>query len=77
MGFPGDGFQDKDAVDPAESSESVVEGGDSEMNETAPSSGPSSDKKHKTSDVVTTDDFVEDRIMTLKKTVMVIWTGVA
>ena len=49
LGFPGDGFQDKGVVEPAESSEPVVEGGDAKMNETSPSSDPNSVKKHKTS----------------------------
>ena len=69
LGFPGDGFQDKDAVDPVEVSEPTVEGGDTEMNEVAPSSGPSSVKKRKTSVPVPPDEFVDDRIKTFKKTV--------
>ena len=69
LGFPGDVFQDKDDVDPTETSEPAVEGGDSEMNESTPASGPSSIQKHKSSDVVPPDDFVEGRIKTLKKTI--------
>ena len=46
-----------------------MEGGDTEMNETAPSSDPSSVKKRKASALVPPDDFVEDRIKTLKKTI--------
>ena len=69
LGFPGAGFQDKNTVDPTESSEPAVESGDAEMNETAPTSGPSSAKKHKTIAVVPPDDFVEDRIKVLKKTI--------
>ena len=69
LGFPGDGFQDKDAVEPAEASEPAVEGGDAEMNEAAPPSGPSSALKRKASAAVPPDDFVDDRIKTLKKTI--------
>ena len=67
LGFPGDGFQDTSVVHPDETSDTVVEGGDTEMNETTPSSDPNSGKKHKTSAPVPPDDFVADRIKTLKK----------
>ena len=58
LGFPGDGFQDKTVVDPSETSEPVVEGGDVETNEDTPSSVPSSGKKREASGPVPPDDFV-------------------
>ena len=58
MGFPGDGFQDKADLHPAEVSDTVVEGGDTEMNETTPSDVPSSGKKHNASAPVPPDALV-------------------
>ena len=49
MGFPGDGIQDKDPVHPPEECEPVVEGGNTEINETVPSPCPSGVQKHKAS----------------------------
>ena len=46
-----------------------MEYGDEEMNEDKASSVPGSPKKHKSSVPVPTDDVVEDRIKTFKKTI--------
>jgi hypothetical protein len=35
LGFPGDGFKDKDDANPAEAREPAVDGGDTQMNEEA------------------------------------------
>jgi hypothetical protein len=72
LGFPGDGFKDKDDANPTEVRESVVDGGDSQMNEEADGSDQittkkrqNTTKKHKTSAPVPPYDFVVDRINTL------------
>ena len=48
LGFPGDGFKDKDSANPTDVSEPVVDGGDTQMKEAAACSDQSSSKKHKT-----------------------------
>ena len=50
-------------------SEPVVEGCVTEMKETEPPFSPRSTKKHKSSAPVSPDDFVEDRIKVLKKSI--------
>ena len=69
LGFPGDGFKDNDDTDPDETTARDLDGGDTPMDETGPPGGQGSVKKHKKSDVVPPDEFVSDRIETLKKTI--------
>jgi hypothetical protein len=62
LGFPGDGFKDKDDTDPVEVREPVVDDGDSQINEESTDSGQSTVKKRKTTVPIPPDDFVVDRI---------------
>ena len=45
MGFPGDGFKDKNDANPTEVRKPVVDGGDTQMNETEAGSDQDSVKK--------------------------------
>ena len=69
--FRGTGLtsENKDDDDPTEVREPTVDGGDTQMNETTAGSDQNSVKKHKTRVPVPPDDFVVDRIKTLKKTI--------
>ena len=67
FGFPGDGFKDKDDADPDETTETDFHAGDTPMDDTGVACGRNSVKKRKKSAVVPPDDFVADRIKTLKK----------
>jgi hypothetical protein len=69
LGFPGDGFKDNDDTDPDETTARDLDCGDTLMDETGSAVGQGSVKKRKKSDVVPPDQFVTDRIKTLKKTI--------
>ena len=69
LGFPGDGFRDKDDVEPDETRARDLDAGDAPMDETGAACGQGTAKKHKKSDVFPPDDFVTDRIKTLKKNI--------
>ena len=68
LGFPGDGFKDNDDTDPDETTARDLDGGDTPIDEAGAAGGQGSAKKRKKSVVVPPDDFVTDRIKTLKKT---------
>jgi hypothetical protein len=68
LGFPGDGFNDMDDTNPDDPTQDL-DGGHSPVKETGATCGQRSVKKHKKSDGVPLDNFVSDRIKTLKKPV--------
>jgi hypothetical protein len=69
LGFPGDGFKDKDVTDPDETTETDLHVGDTPMDDAGAGCGQSSAKKRKKSAAVPPDEFVSDRIKTLKKNI--------
>jgi hypothetical protein len=68
LGFPGDGFEDPQDGVPPETMGADLDSGDTPMTEEAAGSA-SSVKKRKKSAPVPPDEFVGDRIKTLKTTI--------
>ncbi len=69
LGFLGGGFQDPEDGDPPETMEADLHSGVTPMTEEVAGSGPSNAKKRKKSAPVPPDEFVGDRIKTLKTTI--------